>query len=619
MMRRDPRSRKSRTSPSSRPRFSFEPLEPRLLLSHNPHHDPGGGGGKGGGGGNEPPPDLVYSTYLGGSLDEDLGDNPIAVDAAGNTYIAGYTASADFPVTPGAFDTTPNGGNDAFVAKFDPAGAIVYATYLGGSGSDRAWSIAVDSLGNAYVAGTTSSNDFPITVGAFDSSLNGADDVFVVKLDPTGTSLVYATFLGGTGDEGANAIALDSAGNAYVAGGTDSTDFPTTIGAFDTSKSSADRDAFVAKLNSTGSSLVYSTYVGGSAFDYARSVAVDTAGHAYLTGPTESTDFPTTPSAFDTSHNGDQGGFSADHRDAFVATLNDTGSALIYSTFLGGRKWDEGLAVAVDATGSAYVTGITSSNNFPTSSGAFDTKYDGRDGFVAKLDAAGSTLVYSTYLGGFGDDGGDAIALDPSGSGIAYVSGRTSSTDFPTTLGAPDTTYNGGSYDAFVTKVNATGSSLLGSTYLGGSDWENGGDGIAVDSSGTVHVIGWTRSTDFPTTPDAFQSTNNGPDDLFLTRLSFDNAAATASAAAVDGALVLPPVLLSAASDSSSADAALPDGVAHQVAPMVSAEDSTPAAQPVQALPAVSSQAELIDRAIDGADIALDEGLLTDLALALIE
>jgi len=392
---------------------------------------------------------------------------------------------------------------------------LVYSTFLGGSGSDLGYGIAVDSSGNAYVAGFTASTDFPTTPGAFQTVLALGSDAFVTKLNPVGSApLVYSTYLGGNGADYGFAIAVDSLRNAYVTGQTDSTNFPTTPGAFQTGFGSGLVDAFVTKLNPTGSALSYSTYLGGGSFDSGQGIAVDGSGNAYATGYTLSTDFPTTPGAFQTTSGGSY--------DAFVTKLSPTGSApLVYSTYLGGSGIDVGSAIAVDTLGNAYVTGYADPN-FPTTTSAFQTTYGGgsADAFVTKLNPAGSApLAYSTYLGGNGQDIGQAIAVD--GSGNAYVTGYTDSVSFPTTRGAFQTTFGGGFYDSFVTKLSPTDSApLVYSTYLGGSGIDVG-YGIAVDSSGNAYVGGYTNSTNFPTTTGAFQTTfGGGASDAFVTKLN---------------------------------------------------------------------------------------------------
>jgi Beta-propeller repeat len=388
---------------------------------------------------------LVYSTYLGGSGAE--AGYGIAVDPAGNAFVTGNTNSSNFPTTTTAAQTTYGGGLccDAFVTQLDAAGsALVYSTYLGGSGDDEGNAIAVDPAGNAYVTGLTSSTDFPTTAGAFQTTLAGGFDAFVTKLNPAGSvSLVYSTYLGSGGGSG---IAADASGNAYVTGSTDSTNFPTTKGAFQTIYGGGISDGFVTKLDPTGAVLVYSTYLGGSGEDGSSAIAVDADGSAYMTGGTFSPDFPTTMGAFQTIY----GGGSSD---AFVTKLDPSGSALVYSTNLGGSGGEEGHGIAVDSAGNAFVAGNTNSSNFPTTVTAFQTTYGGGaccDAFVTKLDAAGSALVYSTYLGGSGNDGGSAIAVDASAN--AYVTGFTESGDFPTTAGVFQTS-NARISDAFVAKI----------------------------------------------------------------------------------------------------------------------------------------------------------------------
>jgi hypothetical protein len=447
-------------------------------------------------------PTLFYSTYLGGS-DNDVGV-AIAVDTALNAYVAGSTASTDFPTTAGAFQTTHAGGRDVFVAKLNPTGSsLLYSTYLGGSGSDEinvfGPGIALDGTGAAYVTGSTSSTDFPTTLGAFQPAFGGgAFDAFVTKLNPTGSGLVYSTYLGGTGLDGGSGIAVGFLGNAYVTGGTNSADFPTTAGAFQATPG----PGFVTNLDPTGSTLVYSTYLVGAS---GAGIAVDGTGNAYITGTTGSTDFPTTPGAFQPT--------IAGSGDAFVTKLDPTAATLVYSTYLGGSGSDDSFGIAVDGTGNAYITGTTGSTDFPTTPGAFQPTIAGTgDAFVTKLDPTGSTLVYSTYLGGSGGDEGRGIAVD--GTGNAYVAGRTDSEDFPTTTG----TGPPGSGDAFVTKLNPTGSGLVYSTYLGGH-LQDAGVGIAVDVFEDAYVTGITGS--FPTTPGAFQTTFGGGNvDAFVAKIT---------------------------------------------------------------------------------------------------
>jgi hypothetical protein len=349
------------------------------------------------------------------------------------------------------------GGWGIEVGSYDPTqllviDPLVYSTYIGGSGDDRGYAIAVDGRGYAYVTGYTYSTDYDVTPGAFQTGFGGGwRDVFVTKLNATGTALVYSTYIGGSDGEEGYGIAVDGSGNAYVTGRTFSPDYDVTPGAFQTTNGGG-RDVFVTKLNATGTALVYSTYIGGSDLDEGYGIAVDRSGNAYVTGWTFSPDYDVTPGAFQTT-NANPG-----WADVFVTKLNATGTALFYSTYIGGSDNDEGNAIAVDGSGYAYVTGYTYSTDYDVTPGALQTtksttnSYE-TDVFVTKLNATGTALVYSTYIGGSGDDYGYGIAVDRSGN--AYVTGWTISPDYDVTQGAFQTT-NGswwGGWDVFVTKV----------------------------------------------------------------------------------------------------------------------------------------------------------------------
>jgi len=400
---------------------------------------------------------LVYSTYLGGS-DGDWG-KAIAVDSSGNAYITGGTLSTDFPTNPPNARQGPSntpGYYDAFVAKLNAAGsALVYSTYLGGGYSDEGRGIAVDGSGNAYVAGWTSSDNFLTTTGAFQPAPGGGEDAFVAKLNPAGSGLVYSTYLGGNYWEYANGIAVDSSGNAYVAGSTYSDNFPTTPGALQPGKA-GDNDAFVAKLNPSGS-LLYSTYLGGESEDEAYGIAVDGSGNAYVTGYTDSIYFPTYIPLQD--HLGGDYAYNA-----FVTKLSPAGSALVYSTYLGGSNDDEAYGIAVDSSGNAYIAGWAYSTDFPLANPLQATRGgDCCDAFVTALDATGTALLYSTYLGGSGGEGANGIAVDSSGN--AYVAGSTDSSDFPR-AGLLQPVF-GGYEDAFVLKIGTAAANDLALTKTG--------------------------------------------------------------------------------------------------------------------------------------------------------
>ena len=389
------------------------------------------------------------------------------------------------------------------VGSYDPTRPLVidpvvlYSTFLGGEGMDAGLGVAADGAGNAYVTGFTSSVGYPTTSGAFRPANAGGIDAFITKLNPAGSAPVYSTYVGGSGDEWGSGIAVDSSGNAYVSGRTDSTNYPTTPGALDTTFNGG-VDAFVLKLNAAGSAPAYSTYLGGTGFEHDRdnilivraaSIAVDGSGNAYVTGQTTSPDFPTA-NAIDSTHGGGScGGGNLLCSDVYAAKLNATGSGLVYSTFLGGGDEDAGRSIFVDASGNAYLTG-TAFPGFPITPGAFRPTSQGFEGFVSKVNAAGSGLVFSTFLGGELTDQPAAVAADTSGN--VYVTGSTTSFQFPTTPGAFQTSKIGNEADAFVTKLNPTGSGLVYSTYVGERATDEG-VGIAVDGSGNAHIAGHSQ------------------------------------------------------------------------------------------------------------------------------
>jgi len=375
---------------------------------------------------------------------------------------------------------------------------LVYSSFLGGSSAEEGIAIAVEN-GSAYVTGWTYSSGFP-TFNANDSTFNGAGDCFVVKLAADGRSLVYSTFLGGTSDDVGYGIAVEN-GCAYVTGNTYSSGFP-TVNANDSTYNGG-ADCFVTKLAANGQFLVYSTFLGGSSEDFGLGIAVEN-GFAHVTGRTDSSDFPTF-NAYDSTYNSS---------DCFVTKLAVDGRSLVYSTFLGGVSEETGYGIAVES-GSAYVTGMTYSSDFPTAN-AYDSTFNGTaDCFVTKLAANGQSLAYSTFLGGTSYDYGYGIAVE---SCFAYVTGYTQSSDFPTANGY-DSTFNGGTYDCFVTKLTVDGQSLVYSTFLGGIVMERG-QGIAVES-GFAYVTGYTLSSDFPTI-NAFDPTYNGNVDCFVVMLAVD-------------------------------------------------------------------------------------------------
>ena len=495
-------------------------------------------------------PALAYSTYLGGSGNDTA--RAVAVDAQGNVYICGQTSSTNLPVL-SAFQATHapqpvSGLSDAFVAKFNPNGTLLYLTYLGGSNDDVGMAIAVDAAGNAYVTGYTTSADFPIAGRTpFQSQFGGSGgqnwyrlgDAFITKVNPSGNALIYSTYFGGSGDDAAAAIVVDSAGDAYIAGGSASTNFPATPGVYQPILKGAGGepiepccggpfidpgDAFVAEIDPTGSKLLLATLVGGYNDDAATSLALDASGNIYIAGYTMSPNFPTTPGAL-------QGFFAGFDQqtpyfvtgDAFITKLNASATALQYSTYFGGTGDECITSIAVDSTGAVYFTGWSSTLNLPTTSGAIQSAYGGYtalppnveyrfgDAVVGKLNPAGSQLSYLTYLGGNANDAGLALALDSAGD--AFVAGFTDSTNFPVTGNAVQATFAGDGGptppyltfgDAFLAMVNPSGTSLLYSTFFGGAR-DDEFFGLALDGASKVHAVGNSYSLNWNVTANAFQ------------------------------------------------------------------------------------------------------------------
>jgi len=473
-------------------------------------------------------PTIVLATYVGGGLTDQA--FAIALDASANVYLTGNTNSADFPTTVGAFQPTPPSARvDAFVVKLNSAfTARTYSTYLGGTtGDDAGRGIAVDATGNAYVTGFTASTDFPTTPGAFQTAFGGGVfDAFVVKLNPAGSALVYGTYLGGAGSDVGLGIAIDTAQNAYVTGGTFSANFPTAAGVSQTVLAGG-RDAFVTQLNAAGTALVYSTYLGGAGTDVGNAIAVDGTGAAYITGSTAcaaapcvaSTDFPTTGGVVQTTRPVGEG---AAVTDAFVTKLRPAGD-LSYSTFLGGTFGDEGLAIKVDGVGNAYLTGGTSSGGappagFPVTAG-FDNFTGATQAFLTKLDPAGAVILFSrsaptgTLNSVPRDDPSLAppsvstsIGLDAAGN--VYVSGSE-------TRAAPSTARL---TDAFMIAFNPAFALLTPEFFVGGTG-DDLGLALAVDAAGNVFLAGETTSADFPSTPGVVQGAFGGATDAFAAKV----------------------------------------------------------------------------------------------------
>lgn len=464
-------------------------------------------------------PTLTYATYLGGSGDADERPYDVTLDAAGALYVTGRTNTVDFPTRKPLQPALRGGYGDAFVTKLAVGGSslsLLYSTYVGGSDGDAGLGIAADAAGSAYVTGYTFSVDFPTTPGALKPAHPAGDlDAFVAKLSPAGDSLLYSTFLGaeGSADLGYD-IAVDPPGSAYVTGETRSLNFPTTPRAFQPNYGGGYNDAFVAKLNASGSALLYSSYLGGSGEDASsghNQIVVDAVGYCYLSGSTMSRNFPTTPRAYQPTM---LGGTS----DAFVAKVNAAGSNLIYSTYVGGREDDYCNGLAVDESGNAYLTGLTQSPDFRTTLNAFQRVSRQReqawDAFLTKLSPDGSTAPYSTYFGGSNGTRALGVALGPAGR--ATIVGLTFDSDLPL-KDAFDKTLNGNS-DAFVAQFDTTAfgaSSLIYSSYFGGTGQDDA-FGIACDGQGNCFVVGYTNSADLPTTPGALQPKLAGGYDTYI-------------------------------------------------------------------------------------------------------
>ncbi|MGA1821169.1 MAG: fibronectin type III domain-containing protein [Thermoplasmatota archaeon] len=455
-------------------------------------------------------PNIVLSSYIGGGLGEAAWG--LEVDDSGYIYLGGYTSSTDFPTTAGAFDTDVS-STDVFVMKINPdTRELIYSTYIGGSGIDLCYDLALDSGGNAYVTGLvglggSGGDDFPTTPDAFDATFNGGEDVIVVKLNPNGDDLVYSTFVGGAYYDFAYGIAVDGEGCAYVTGGTQSDLFPLTDGALKTSRNWD--DAFLFKLNSEGSDLVYSTFWGGWTNDRGEAVAVDSEGCAYITGFTYAENMPTTPGAFDRDYNGDGA-----NGDCFLTKFNETGTGLVYSTYFGGSGSDWGKEIFVHDDGRVTICGDSSSNNLPTTSDAHSrTKSGYKDAFVVEFNHLGSRLNYATYIGGSEGESAEDVLVDA--TGCVNIVGNTNSKNFPTTLDADDRTFDGYS-DAFITRIGTDGE-IAYSSFIGGSGSEFP-RAMHLDPEGeSVYFAGHTNSTDFPLLDPFDDMLENGAD-AFLVR-----------------------------------------------------------------------------------------------------
>jgi hypothetical protein len=439
-------------------------------------------------------PVLAYATYIGGASEDRA--VAVAIDHHGSAYLTGRTASLNFPMEDP--EQPANAGNfDAFITKLNADGSsLEYSTYFGDSGSDQGFGIAVDEKGNVYVSGQTSSPKLPISNALQPTYGGGASDAFIMKLDPTGTQLLFSTFLGGSGDDRAFDCRLDASGAIYIVGATGSTNFP-TVAAVQPTFGGGLRDVFLAKMDSDGSTLLFSTYLGGSGNEAnICALAVDNAGRAAVVGKTASTDFPVA--------NAVQPTFGGGVGDAFVSRFNETGSAFIYSTYLGGSGDDQAFAAAVTRSGEVIAGGNSSSTNYPLVNPLQSTMNGVKDLAITKLDRNGQ-IIFSTYLGGSQNENTVGLGVDPPGN--VYFAGFTLSPNFP--LSNPLQSTLRGPMDAIYGKISARGDSLIFSTYFGGSGSDEAGF-LAVDPSGDEYISGWTSSADFPVTPAAFRTSYAG-------------------------------------------------------------------------------------------------------------
>jgi hypothetical protein len=460
-------------------------------------------------------PVLLYSTYLGGPA-SDTGEG-IATDAAGNAYLVGATQSTSFPTTPGAYQPACAGAAcaDGFIAKLDPSGALVFSTFIGGSDGDGIHNVEVHpTTGDIHFVGTTTSSDFPVSAGAYQGTYAGFGDAIVGTLDASGSTLISATYLGGSSSEGTVDIAIDAAGNAYITGQTVSCDLPTTAGAFQpTDPFCGLFDAFVAKIDPSATAAFYVTYLGADdGSDVGFGIDVDGGGHAYVTGFAGSLNFPTTGGSFQPANAG--GTCATIHcTDGFVSKLLPDGSGLVYSTYLGGTGGDSGRDIRVDAAGNAYIAGHTEATDFPTVAPFQAALTGGLDAFVAVLDPAGSALLSSSYLGGTSDDIATRLALVAPGD--LWLTGSTTSTDFPVVDAVQAA--SGGGRDVFVSHVDTSTSTLVSSSYLGGIGEDFGRD---IAAAGTAALgVGFTDSIDFPTVSPIQGAFGGGTFDAFAFKI----------------------------------------------------------------------------------------------------
>jgi hypothetical protein len=444
---------------------------------------------------------IGFSSFLGGGSTDEI--TSLTVDKEGNLYLVGFTQSQTFPVK-NAFQSKKGGGLfDGFLIKLNPNNQVVFSTFFGGTGLDQILAVSTDQASNIYIAGFTDSRNFPTTLGSFQRGFNGNfGNAFLSKFDKTGRNLIYSTYLGGTGAESVKDIAVEASGNVIVTGSTDSPNFPVKNSS---SLYAGNLDAFLTKVNSSGSGLVYSTYLGGFDEDIATNLSLDSFGNAYITGTTRSSNFPQKRTLFP---------FHPGFKDIFVTKTNRMGS-IVYSVLFGGTQLDVANAIAVSKAGNVYIGGLTKSDDLPvknalqSSFGAGETK-----AFLAKINSMGTNLIFSTYLGGTGLNSINSVVVDSSGN--AYVCGNTNASDIP--LVDPVQNQNKGT-DMFLAKVDSSGQTLLFSSYLGGNKAENA-KVVSRDSSSFLYVAGYTQSSGSFPLLNAFQNQyGGGLQDGFITRI----------------------------------------------------------------------------------------------------
>ncbi len=458
-------------------------------------------------------PFIMTSTVLGTSGGDNGGN--FILDDQGNVYGVGYTSSGSFPTTAGVYDTTANGNDDLVVFKLDQTlSTLNFSTYIGGSSTDIGGSLALDANNSVYLTGTTFSNDFPTTPGAYDTtyqssgSVWGESDGFVVKLTDNGTKMGFGTYLGVKMNESILQVVLDGSGNPIITGAVESSDFPTTSGAYDTTHNGGGNDIFITRLNSSGDKILYSTFLGGSGQDQCFALEYGSGDILYMTGLTRSSNFPTTSGAYDTVFNGGSSGYNS-----YALKFNMSGGTLDMSTFIGVSY---GAGIKVDDLGNIHIVGQTTDSSFPTTQDAYDRSRNGQeDGTYSRLNPSGSRLLYSTFIGGSGWD--SLLSIDLNSTGSPFMIGRSRSSDYPTTGGCYDSS-NGGGFDIVVTRLDEKGSRLVYSTFMGGTG-DDEGVRIYALTDDTAIIGVQTRFTSYPTTAGAYDTTHNGNYDIAFTEV----------------------------------------------------------------------------------------------------